>query len=173
MKSRMSRSLQTLFYFFIISLISVPVWANNTDPNKNDWIPPGDWFIYFVIFVVLIGSLVSLLIIRTSLSNSAWSLSDALSEGVELTEMDENGKPTKVTKLCPSSSRMIALMGTLILILTFLAFGSFSLFAFAKTGNMPQSINGVVKFLLAGLTLFAPYTVNKFSKLFEGLAPKK
>jgi hypothetical protein len=54
----------------------------------------------------------------------------------------------------------------------FLAFGSFALFAFAKSGEMPSSIDQVVKFLLAGLTLFAPYAVNKFSKLFEGLAPK-
>ena len=101
-------------------------------------------------------------------------------EGIELTEKDENGKPIMdasdkplmVTKLYASSSRLMALMGTIVILLMFLAFGSFSLFAFAKTGEMPKSINEVVKFLVAGLTLFAPYAVNKFSKLFEGLSPK-
>ncbi len=86
--------------------------------------------------------------------------------------MDKSDKPVKITELQPSSSRMVALMGMIVILLMFLAFGSFSLFIFAKTGEMPTSINDVVKFLVAGLTLFAPYAVNKFSKLFEGLAPK-
>ena len=134
-----------------------------------------------MILIVLIGSLVSILIIRSSLNDTTWSLSNALSEGIDLTEMDKDGKPIMdasnkpivVTKLNASSSRMVALMGMIAILLMFLAFGSFSLFAFAKTGEMPSSIDQVVKFLIAGLTLFAPYAVNKFSKLFEGLAPKK
>jgi hypothetical protein len=68
---------------------------------------------------------------------------------------------------------MVALMGMIVILLMFIAFGSFSLFYFAKTGTMPSSIDEVVEFLVAGLTLFAPYAVNKFSSLFEGLAPKK
>jgi uncharacterized membrane protein len=178
MKNRISHYIQALFYFFIFTLVAIPVWA---DDASGKWVPPGNWFIYFVIFIVLFGSLVSILIIRSSLSNTTWSLSNALSEGIELTEMDEDGKPIMdasnkplmVTKLYASSSRMVALMGMIVILLMFLAFGSFSLFAFAKTGEMPKSINEVVKFLIAGLTLFAPYAVNKFSKLFEGLGPKR
>ncbi len=178
MKNRISYYIQALFYFFIFTLVAIPVWA---DDASGKWVPPGDWFIYFVILIVLIGSLVSILIIRSSLSDTTWSLSNALSEGIDLTEMDKDGKPIMdasnkpivVTKLNASSSRMVALMGMIAILLMFLAFGSFSLFAFAKTGEMPSSIDQVVKFLIAGLTLFAPYAVNKFSKLFEGLAPKK
>lgn len=38
---------------------------------------------------------------------------------------------------------------------------------------MPDDIDRIVDFLVAGMTLFAPYVVNKFSSLFEGLAPKR
>ena len=177
MKNRTRHYIQALFLIFIFSVIAVPVWAYET-PAKL--LPPSNWLIYIVIFIVLIGSLLSILIIRSSLSNNGWLLSNALSEGVELTEMDKDGnpvmdaakKPLMVTKLQPSSSRLVALMGMIVILMMFLAFGSFAIFAFAKTGEMPSSIDQVVKFLLSGLTLFAPYAVNKFSKLFEGLAPR-
>jgi len=178
MKNRISRYIQALFLMFIFMLVAIPVLA---DDAATEWVSPSDWFIYLVIIIVLFGSLLSILIIRSSLSNNTWSLSNALSEGIELTEMgedgkpimDESNKPLMVTKLYPSSSRMVALMGMIVILLMFLAFGSFALFAFAKTGEMPKSINEVVKFLVAGLTLFAPYAVNKFSKLFENLAPNR
>lgn len=64
-------------------------------------------------------------------------------------------------------------MGMIVILLMFLGFGAFALYSFAKTGNMPDSIDKVVNFLVAGLTLFAPYVVNKFSKVFESLSPKK
>ena len=178
MKYRISHYIQALILIFIFTLVAIPVLANDA-PTK--WVSPGNWFIYLVIIIVLLGALVSMLIIRSSLGNTTWSLSNALSEGIELTEMGEDGKPIMdksnkplmVTKLYPSSSRLVALMGMIVILLMFLAFGLFALFAFAKTGEMPKSINEVVKFLLAGLTLFVPYAVNKFSKLFEGLAPKR
>ena len=177
MKNKIRHYTQILLLFFIFMFVAIPVWA---DDSPCDWVPPANWFIYLVLFIVLIGSLISILIIRNSLSNTEWSLANALSEGIQLTEIGEDGKPVMVdkdkplmvTKLTASSSRMVALMGMIVILLMFLAFGSFALFAFAKTGKMPSSIDQVVKFLLAGLTLFAPYAVNKFSKLFEGLAPK-
>lgn len=184
MKNRCKRHIQSLFCILLIVLCTGTAWAvNATDTGKTgtQWNPPSDWFIYLVILIVLVGSLLSILIIRTSLDSTDWSLSHALSESSELTQMDDQGnpvlddakKPVVVKKLTPSSSRMVALMGMIVILFMFLAFGSFSLFYFAKKGLMPSSINQVVKFLLAGLTLFAPYAVNKFSKLFEGLTPGK
>jgi hypothetical protein len=64
-------------------------------------------------------------------------------------------------------------MGMLVILLMFLGFGSFALFHFAMTGKMPGDIDQIVNFLVAGMTLFAPYVVNKFSSLFESLAPKR
>ena len=59
-----------------------------------------------------------------------------------------------------------------VILLMFLGFGIFSIYSFAKTGVMPNTEN-IVNFLVAGLTLFAPYLVNQFASLFEKLAPKK
>ena len=47
------------------------------------------------------------------------------------------------------------------------------MYRFAITGEMPRGIDDVIDFLLAGLALFAPYVANKFSSLFESLAPKR
>ncbi len=178
MKNRISHHIQALSLIFLFSFAAIPAWAEG---NSNPWVAPANWFIYLVIVIVLAGSLLSILIIRSALSGTTWSLSDALSEGLEVTAMEKDGKPIMdksnkplmITKLCASSSRMVALMGMIVILLMFLGFGAFALFAFAKTGKMPSSIDQVVNFLLAGLTLFAPYVVNKFSKMFESLSPKK
>ena len=142
---------------------------------------PNNCFVYGVILLGLLGSLISMLLIRTALANSRWSLADALSEKVELTERGEDGKPLfddnnqplLIKTMQPSSSRMVALMGTIAILFLFLSFGAFALFHFGTTGKMPDSIDKVVTFLTAGLTLFAPYVVNKFSKSFEMLSPKR
>lgn len=168
-------------------LFSIPVLADDAKPGVPNvdctlaCSAPADWFVYLIIFMVVFGSLLSIQIIRKSLASSNWSLADALSEGTEVTLFDEEGKPVentgskdfvKVKKLCPSSSRMIALMGTIVILFMFLGFGAFALFVFAKTGDMPESMDKVVNYLVAGLTLFAPYVVNKFSTLFAGLTTK-
>ncbi len=179
MQYRIRYFIKTLLLLFFFALVSNPALAGNGSPAK--WIGPADWFIYLVIIIVLAGVLISMLIIRVSLAENKWSLSDALSEGIELTLMENNKpvtdpstkEPVVIKKLYPSSSRLVALVGMIIIMFMFLAFGSFALFGFAKTGQMPESINSVVKFLVTGLTLFAPYAVNKFSKLFEGLTPGK
>ncbi|MCI5147889.1 MAG: hypothetical protein D3916_00500 [Candidatus Electrothrix sp. MAN1_4] len=143
--------------------------------------PPSNCFIYGVIFMGLLSSIISMLLIRSALMNAQWSLADALSEKVEVTErkedgtplLDENNQPILIKKMQPSSSRMVALMGTVAILFLFLSFGAFALFQFAKTGKMPDGIDKVVTFLTAGLTLFAPYVVNKFSKSFEILSPRR
>ena len=146
-------------------------------------VPPDPWFIYTVLFVVLIGSFVSVALVRAGLSATSWSLADALSEEAQVTatetqgsdkkeKFDPAGKPVMVTELRASSSRLIALMGTIVILWVFLGFGIFTLYAYAKTGSVPESIDKVDDFLLAGLTLFAPYAVNKVGKMFESLTPK-
>ncbi|MFH1167282.1 MAG: hypothetical protein V1852_24970 [Pseudomonadota bacterium] len=60
-------------------------------------------------------------------------------------------------------------MGMIVILFMFIGFGIFALYGFGKTGSMPQGIDRVVSFLMAGMTLFAPYIVNKFASLFQGL----
>ncbi|XCN73308.1 MAG: hypothetical protein Q3M24_00695 [Candidatus Electrothrix aestuarii] len=173
-----------IHFFCIITLwitgITAPAFAETEGVAVNSSASPADWFIYAVILLGLLSSILSMLLIRSALARSKWSIADALSEEAELTERGEDGKllltsdnqPILIRKLAPSSSRMVALMGTIAILFLFLSFGAFALFHFAKTGKMPEGINNVVKFLTAGLTLFAPYVVNKFSKSFEALSPK-
>ena len=181
MKKRFFR----LHFFCIITLwitgiigITASAFAETGDlpvnSTVNSTVSPADWFIYAVILLGLAGTIFSMLLIRTALARSQWSLADALSEEAEISDQGEDGEsePVLIRKLVPSSSRMVALMGTIAILFLFLSFGAFALFHFAKTGKMPDGINSVVKFLTAGLTLFAPYVVNKFSKSFEALSPK-
>lgn len=157
---------------------------NGTAKAEPAWQTPKSWFVYTVVIVVLAGSLIALILIRAALVNSKWSLSDALSEEVEVTAVETvNGvekplldaaqKPLAITEMRASTSRVVALMGMIVIIMMFLGFGTFALYEFAVTGNMPQSIDNVVNYLLAGLTLFAPYVVNKFSTMFASLTPKR
>ena len=150
-------------------------------PQTKDWIAP-DTMVYIVIGVIALCSLVSIKLISYSLNgNEKWSLADAMSEEYQTTPIasdgkpipDDKGNPQLITEMRASSSRVIALMGMVVILLMFIGFGVFALHGFAKTGCMPESIDKVVSFLYAGVILFAPYAVNKFSKVFENLTPKK
>ena len=59
-----------------------------------------------------------------------------------------------------------------VILLLFLGFVSVFMYRFAETGEAPAGTADAVKFLVAGLTLFAPYLVNKFASVFESLSPK-
>ena len=174
MKNQISHNIQIKLAVLLLALISTPAFAQGSKEWKG---APESWFIYTVVIVVLVGAILALAFIRAALSasTSKWSLAEALSEEVTVTDTEKSEGQTEskeVTKLCASSSRLVALMGMVVLLIMFLGFGTFALYSFGKTGKLPSSIDKVVHFLLAGLTLFAPYTVNKFASVFESLSPK-
>jgi len=158
-------------------------------PLRSAWAQaapaPEGWFVYGVIGVVLIGALIALLMIRGAIYGTTWSLSDALSEPNEVTgttvgaggrpepRLDADGRPVQVVEMRASTSRLIALMGMIAILLMFLGFGAFALRHFATTGRMPEDMDDAINFLVAGMTLFAPYAVNKFTELFKNLAPRR
>lgn len=161
-----------------VLLVALPATAF----AQGDWTPPPDWFTYAVIGIVFGGAIVSMLLVRAALAGTTtWSLSDALSEETEVSSIvngvpqinPANNEPVTVILMMASTSRLIAFMGMLVLILMFVGFGSFALYAFAASGALPPSIGEVGKFLLAGMTLFAPYAVNKFAGVFESLSAVK
>lgn len=151
------------------------------------WESPSPWLLYLVPTVVFAVALVSMALIRSALEKSdKWSLADALSEEVEVTLMkppdangkfepllDANNKVQTVIEMRASTSRVIALMGLMAILLLYLGFGVFALISFGRAGTVPEHIERVIQFLLSGLTLFAPYLVNKFASIFQGLSPKK
>jgi uncharacterized membrane protein (DUF485 family) len=128
---------------------------------------PPEWLAIVVIVIVLGVALYGLKAIAGVLgdSNSKWSLADALSEDVELSDPTDATK--KFTKLVASSSRLIALLGSIAILALYIGFAIVVLWFYARAGVIPDSTGSVIQFLLSGLALFAPYVVNKFSSLFD------
>lgn len=168
----------------VILAAAAPAWSQTATLAADSPGTPAPWFVYGVIILILAAALIALLMVRAAVAGSRWSMADALSEESEVSakvkvgaewqdRLDDQGKPITVVEMRASISRLIALMGTIAILIMFLGFGAFALFRFAMTGEMPKGTDDVVNFLLAGLTLFAPYLVNKFSNLFDGLVSKK
>jgi hypothetical protein len=55
----------------------------------------------------------------------------------------------------------------------FIGFGVFILYSFAFGDGVPAGLDDVRNFLLVGMTMFAPYVVNKFASVFDWMTPKK
>ncbi len=132
-------------------------------------VSPCIWFVYGIIATVFIASLLAMALIRKALEGTKFSLSDALSEEVTITDpSDPTGKTTK-TELVGSTSRVIALMGSIVIMMMFVGFGAFVLYYYGTVQAVPAATKDVISFLVAGLTMFAPYTVNQFSSIFANL----
>lgn len=140
-------------------------------------------FGYIVVTIVAVGTVVGLATIRSSLLTSTWSLADALSEEAEVSLIDDTtkqpvldaGKPVLITKLCPSTSRFIAMIGLIAILMLYIGFGLIELQRYGETGALPQpdDVKNLMYFLLGGVTMFAPYLINKFASVFDWLTPKK
>jgi GH24 family phage-related lysozyme (muramidase) len=72
-----------------------------------------------------------------------------------------------LTLLEASSSRMIATLGGLAILMLYMGFGIFALYSFGLTCQLPASMPAVTTFLLSGLSLFAPYVANKISTAIQ------
>ena len=145
--------------------------------------------------ITLIGTFTALIAMRRRLGKEGWSLANALSEPTRLTiPIDprwsqsqgdhqaisavgvgsaNEGPPAALTILEASSSRLIAMVGMVVILLTYLGFGIFSLYTFGLTCQMPASTAAVTSFLYAGLTLFAPYAANKVSGILQPVLGSK
>jgi hypothetical protein len=185
----MQSSFNTPYAARICALVAAchATWAQaQTLTTPTLWVPPATWLLYFIPLLALFGAVVAICVIRAALKQSSgWSLADALSEEVDLpvyTEVtDAAGHTTRSLQLGPdgqallatqmraSSSRVIALMGMVAILFLFIGFGALALFSLGSTGQVPDSLERVVNFLVSGMTLFAPYVVNKFASLFQGL----
>ena len=108
---------------------------------------------------------------------STWSLAEALSEPETVTVTAADGTPVRengttgpvltATRLVASTSRLIAFMGLFGILLLYVGFGGVALYYFGTGQSPPAGMDEVRAFLLSGLTLFAPYLVNKFADVFK------
>jgi hypothetical protein len=142
---------------------------------------PDSVFAYILVACVAAATIVAFLMIRSALYNSTWSLSDALSEEADIgidkdgkPFLGPDGKPVVVSELRASTSRFIALFGLIGILMMYVGFGlvTLKIFASGKPLPDPTQVKEITTFLFAGLTMFAPYIVNKFASIFDWLKPK-
>ena len=110
---------------------------------------------------------------------TTWSLADALSEEVEIgtDKKDSAGNPVrdnigniaKDAVMKASSSRLIALLGTIAIMMLYIGGGLAVLHSFVMTDKVPEGTKDLTTFFLYGMVLFAPYIVNKFASIFSWL----
>ena len=172
----------TAMFVLMVSVDAALAQAPTAEPTTA---PPAMWFVYTLIIVIFIIAFVALGLVRRSIEDSRFSLGDALSEEGQLTVMEKDaaghdmprigsdGKPVTMTVMVGSISRVIALLGTIALMILFIGFGTFVMYYFATGQGVPRDLDKVVNFMIAGLTLFAPYAVNKFARLFDMLGPRR
>jgi len=151
--------------------------------------------VYGFTLLVALGTFAGLYLVKRRLTKEGWSLANALSEPTRLTIPLEwrwtesagdqastshaasssrvlrgpDGTPMGVTLMEASSSRMIATLGGLAILMLFMGFGTFALFSFGLTCQLPAAMPAVTTFLLSGLSLFAPYVANKASAALQSL----
>jgi hypothetical protein len=148
-------------------------------PSSNGGAAP-TWFINAIFAALAVLGLTALVWIYVVLRDApAWHLADALSEDTDMPLKDaagnpvmNNGSPVLAPVLVSSTSRLIALYGMIAILLLYLGFGAFVLYDIGAGQPLPPNLDKVQAFLVSGLTLFAPYVVNKFASVFTSLAPK-
>jgi hypothetical protein len=86
-----------------------------------------------------------------------WRLTDALSEDVAYS--DEAGH--SVTLLTASASRLIAVLGLIVILSMYIGLGLLTLHAFAVGKATPSAVETMLKFLAGGAGLFLPYLANQ------------
>jgi hypothetical protein len=168
--------------------------VNSTGLNNPDCRTMVLPMVYGLTLIVALGTLISLYLVKRCLTKEGWSLANALSEPTRLTIPAElrwtesagdqlsmttgavaskkilrrpDGSPMAMTLLEASSSRMIATLGGLAILMLYMGFGIFSLYSFGLTCQMPATMPAVTTFLISGLSLFAPYVANKISTAIQ------
>jgi hypothetical protein len=174
-------SFRRLYYplaAFVFAAWAFPALAEDGTTSASD-----ATFAYVLVGGVALATIIGLAIVRSALSGSTWSLSDALSEEADISPLDKDGKPFPgpdgkpqiISELRASSSRFIALIGLIAILMMYIGFGLVAIKQFASGNTLPgdAQFKEITTFLFAGVTMFAPYIVNKFSSVFDWLKPTK
>lgn len=113
------------------------------------------------ITLVLVFGLATVL---RALRRCGWNLCDALSEEAELPDGTPPPAAGAPPPLVPSSSRVIALIGTIVLSTFFVGIGYWVIWQLCN-GQPITEAQDVWSFFATGSTLFLPYGINKLSSI--------
>ena len=131
------------------------------------------------VLVVVVGFATFFALLRISswiAKDDKWSLADALSEDVEVGTdkkdsagnpvKDNNGNIAKESIMKASSSRLIALLGSIAIMMLYIGAGLSVLYGFVIDHQVPAGTKDLTNYFVYGMVLFAPYVVNKFTSIF-------
>lgn len=111
----------------------------------------------FAITLIMIGIVVaivgSVIMIGVRLKQSSWTLKDALTEP----SVAPAGEPPPIG--AASSSRLIALLGMVVILILFVGVGLVAVWQFAE--NDKVDLSQFQSYFLAGASLFVPYIFNQ------------
>ena len=92
----------------------------------------------------------------STVTGKTWILADDILEDATITEAGQ----TK-TVMAASTSRLVAVFGMLVTLSMYLGIGIVAIWDLVFTARAPSSLAALIKFMLGGLALFAPYFVNQ------------
>lgn len=119
-----------------------------------------------ILVCLMVALLLSLLLIVKALRRQKWSLAEALSEEATLPEGTPTPAAGQKPPLVASTSRLIALVGTVILGTFFTGIGFYVVWELFHAKSI-DAANSAWTFFLSGAVLFAPYGTNKIAKIFQ------
>lgn len=138
--------------------------ANAQTPVSAPSVP--EWLTNAVLLGVTILWVLALVIIIKSLRKQNWNLGEALSEEATLPPGTPTPAAGQEPPTLPSSSRLIALIGTVLNGSFFIGIGYYVLWQLFN-GQPVTAATNAWQFFLAGSTLFLPYGVNKVTSILK------
>lgn len=151
-----------------------PVSVQPAAPSASGTNPPpcvpAPEYVYWIMF----GAISALLVVAFLyvwgglMKDKAWKLGDAVSEEAA---NQPNPLPAGVPPvMVASSSRLIALLGLLVIMVLFLGFGYSILYELFNCQMNQVSTKTIMGFLFGGATMFAPYLANQLQTAFSSFA---
>lgn len=132
-------------------------------------------YFFFVVMAVAGFVTIALALLKGALKKGHWSVAHALSEdatpaAVATPAAGGNAAAAAASppQLVPSSSRLIAFIGMLVMVAMFLGLGLYILYAAFFDQNGLTAVKDVgTSYFLPGSALFAPYAFNKVTEAFK------
>ncbi|WP_243439663.1 hypothetical protein [Fundidesulfovibrio soli] len=183
---RFAFSLNACVLFLALPSLCLAADAAGIAPCVQTQTPIHDGVLYALMGVVVAAVFfINSKLMNMLLSDPGWSLAKALSEPQPVEVTTSAGSTAQVQNVgpagggqqpaeqpavaantekvfAPSTSRLIAMLGTVTVSMLFMGYGVVVVWYLGKTGCMP-GLENLTTFLVGGSSLFAPYIFNKLT----------
>ncbi|MEN3794116.1 hypothetical protein [Fulvimarina sp. MAC3] len=176
LRNWISKGSSALVFAISLSMLMTGITlAQDGSTLPTNLVPP-PWYFYAVAVVVVgVSVWVAYLVNNALLKSPDWSFAKALSEKAVVPLFDKEGKPiqnatnaTHRNEYQTSTTRLIAFVGAIVILIFFSGFGLLAMHKFAYGGLNWEHLEPVFYYLLSGMILFVPYAINRLSGLVGG-----